>query len=56
VAKLAGDAEEIAKLILAAYGPDDPRAVRPQDICDSIQRFQWAMARGNRRPCQMTNP
>jgi hypothetical protein len=28
-----------------AHGPEDPRAVRAQDIRDSIQRFQWAMER-----------
>ena len=45
VAELARDAQEIAKLMAAAYGPDDPRAVRSQDICDAIQRFRWAMER-----------
>jgi hypothetical protein len=45
VAKLAGDAQGIAKLMLAAYGPDDQCAVRPQDICDAIQRLRWAMER-----------
>jgi hypothetical protein len=45
VAKLAGDAQEIAKLMVAAYGPNDPIAVRSQDICDAIQRFRWALER-----------
>jgi hypothetical protein len=45
VAELAGRAEELAKLMRATHGPDDPRAVRAQDIRDAIQRFQWAMER-----------
>ena len=43
--ELAGRAEQLAKLMLAAHGPEDPRAVRAQDIRDAIQRFQWAMER-----------
>jgi len=38
-------AEGLAKLMRDAHGPEDPRAVRAQDIRDSIQRFQWAMER-----------
>jgi hypothetical protein len=45
VAELAGDAQEIARLLASAYGTDDPRAMRSQDICDAIQRLRWAMER-----------
>ena len=45
VAELVGRVEELVKLMLAAHGPEDPRAVRAQEIRDSIQRFQWAMER-----------
>jgi hypothetical protein len=45
VAELADRAEEITKLMLAAYGPEDPRAVRAQEIRASIQRLQWAIER-----------
>ena len=45
VAELADRAEGITKLMLAAYGPEDPRAVRAQEIRASIQRLQWAIER-----------
>ena len=45
VAELASRVEELVKLMLAAYGPEDSRAVRAQEIRDAIQRFQWAMER-----------
>ena len=45
VAELVGRAEELVELMLAAHGPEDPRAVRAQEIRDAIQRFQWAMER-----------
>jgi ElaB/YqjD/DUF883 family membrane-anchored ribosome-binding protein len=45
VAELADRVEQLVKLMLAAHGPEDARAVRAQDIRDAIQRFQWAMDR-----------
>ena len=45
VAELADRAQEITKRMVAAHGPQDPRAVRAQDVCDAIQRLQWAMER-----------
>jgi hypothetical protein len=45
VAELADRAQEIAKLMLAAYGPEDPRVVRAEEIRNAIQRLQWAMER-----------
>jgi hypothetical protein len=43
--ELAHRAEEIENLMLAAYVPQDPQAVRAQEICAAIQRLQWAMER-----------
>ena len=45
VAELTDRAEEITRLMLAAYGPEDPRAVRAQEIRAAIQRLQWAIDR-----------
>ena len=45
VAELADRAEEIRKLLLAANGPEDPRAVRADEVRNAIQRLQWAMER-----------
>jgi hypothetical protein len=45
VAELTHHAQEIAKILVAAYGLEDPRAVRAQEISDAIQRLQWAMER-----------
>jgi hypothetical protein len=43
--ELADRAEEITKLMLAAYGPEDLRSVRAEEICAAIQRLQWAIER-----------
>jgi hypothetical protein len=43
--ELADRAEEITKLMLAAYGPEDLRNVRAQEICAAIQRLHWAIER-----------
>ena len=45
VAELTGRAEKITKYMLAAYGPEDPRAVRAQEVSAAIQRLQWATER-----------
>ena len=45
VAELANRAEEITTVFRAAQGPEDPRAVRAQEVRDAIQRLQWAMER-----------
>jgi hypothetical protein len=45
VAELTDRAQEITKIMVAAYGLEDPRAVRAQEICDAIQRLRWAMER-----------
>jgi hypothetical protein len=42
------------KTMLAAYGPEDPRAVRAQKIRASIQRLQWAIVRS--KGCERINP
>lgn len=45
VAELTDHAEKITKHMLSAYGPDDPRVVRAQEIRAAIQRLQWAIER-----------
>jgi hypothetical protein len=45
IAQLADRAQEITKLLVSAYGSEDRRAVRAQEIRDAIQRLQWAMER-----------
>ena len=45
IAQLADRAQGITKLLLAAYGSEDHRTVRAQEIRDAIQRLQWAMER-----------
>jgi hypothetical protein len=45
VVELVVRAEELARLMLTAHGPNDDVAVRGQDIRDAIQRFQGAMER-----------
>jgi phage FluMu protein gp41 len=45
VAELTDRAQEITKILLAAYGAEDPRAVRAQEVSDAVQRLQWAMER-----------
>ena len=43
IVQLAYRAESIAKLLADAYGSEDRRTVRAQEIRDAIQRLQWAM-------------
>jgi hypothetical protein len=45
VAELADRTQEIATLLQAAHGPEDPTAVRAQEARNAIQRLQWAMER-----------
>jgi hypothetical protein len=45
IAQLASRAEGITKLLTAAYGSEDRRTMRAQEIRDAIQRLQWAMER-----------
>jgi len=45
IAQLAYRAECIAKLLADAYGSEDRRTVRAQEVRDTIQRLQWAMER-----------
>ena len=45
VAELTDSAGKITKLMLAGYGPQDPRVVRAQEVRAAIQRLQWAMER-----------
>jgi hypothetical protein len=45
VPELIDRAQEITKIMVAACGLEDPRAVRAQEVRDAIQRLQWAMER-----------
>jgi len=45
VAELTDRAGKITKHMLAAYGPEDPRVVRAQEVGAAIQRLQWAIER-----------
>ena len=45
ISQLVEEAKEVTQLLLAAYGPEDSRAVRAQEIRDAIQRLEWAMER-----------
>ena len=45
VAEFADRAQALAKQMLAAHGPEDPRTVRAQEVGNAIQRLQWAMER-----------
>ena len=45
ISQLADQAKDITTLLLAAYGPEDRRTIRAQEIRDAIQRLQWAMER-----------
>jgi hypothetical protein len=45
VAVLTDRPQEITKIMVAAYGLEDRRAVRPEEVCDAIQRLRWAMER-----------
>ena len=38
-------AEEISQLMVAGYGPSDPRAIRAGELKDAIQRLQWEFER-----------
>ena len=38
-------AEEISKLMTAAYGSSDPRAIRAGEVNAAIQRMQWELER-----------
>jgi hypothetical protein len=45
VAELTERAEEVTKILRAACGREDPRAVRAQEVCDALQRLRWAIER-----------
>jgi hypothetical protein len=45
IAQIAYRTECIAKLLAEAYGSEDRRAVRAQEVRDAIQRLKWAMER-----------
>jgi hypothetical protein len=45
ISQLAEQAKEITALLLSAYGAEDRRTFRAQEIGDAIQRLQWAMDR-----------
>ena len=45
VAELTDRAQENYEILLAAYGAEEPRAVRAQEVSNAIQRLQWAMER-----------
>jgi hypothetical protein len=38
-------AEEISRLMTAAYGSSDPRAIRAGEVNAAIQRMQWELER-----------
>jgi hypothetical protein len=38
-------AEEISRLMTAAYGTSDPRAIRAGEVNAAIQRMQWELDR-----------
>jgi hypothetical protein len=45
---MAEKAEEIPRLMSAAYGESDPRAIRAQEVSGALQRIQWEIYRGQR--------
>jgi hypothetical protein len=45
VAELADRAGKITKHMFAAYGQEDPRVVRAQEVGAAIQRLQWEIER-----------
>ena len=49
IAQMAEKAEEISRLMSAAYGESDPRAIRAQEVSGALQRLQWEMDRGQRQ-------
>ena len=46
IAQMAEKAEEISRLMSAAYGDTDSRAIRAQEVSGAIQRLQWEIERG----------
>ena len=45
IAEMAERAEEISRLMTAAYGESDQRAIRAQEVSGAVQRLQWEMDR-----------
>jgi hypothetical protein len=45
IAQLADRAQKITTLLQSAYGSEDRRTIRAQEVRDAIQRLQWAMGR-----------
>ena len=45
LAEMQTRAEEIWRLIAAAYGGDDPRAVRADEAFCAVQRLRWVIER-----------
>lgn len=43
--EMTGRAEEIAKLMSAAYGDSDQRTIRAQECHAALQRLQWELGR-----------
>jgi hypothetical protein len=46
IAQMAEKAEELSRLMSAAYGNSDSRAIRAQEVSGAIQRLQWEIDRG----------
>jgi len=38
-------AEEIARLMAAGYGPSDPKSVRADELNAAVQRLMWELER-----------
>jgi hypothetical protein len=47
VAKMTELAAEISRLMTAAYGDTDPKAMRAQEVSGALQRLQWAIDRSD---------
>ena len=47
VANMIERAAEISRLMTAAYGDTDPKAIRAQEVSGALQRLQWAMDRSD---------
>ena len=45
IAQLGDRAQKITTLLQSAYGSEDRRTIRAQEVRDAIQRLQWAMER-----------
>jgi hypothetical protein len=52
IARMSEEAEEIARLMSAAYGTSDPRAIRAEEVSGALQRLQWEMDRSLSTPTE----